>query len=63
MFAKESSRQVLLRYLVDGTKAAGLKYSSTPPTWKSLGNFANGHRISCLDHVLPRGGGGCRQGA
>jgi hypothetical protein len=49
------SRQALLQYLVDGTKAAGLQYSSTPPTWKSFGNFANGHRISCLDHVYHGG--------
>jgi hypothetical protein len=49
------SRQALLRYLIDGTKAAGLKYSSTPPTWKSFGNFANGHRVSCLDHVYHEG--------
>jgi hypothetical protein len=49
------SRQALLQYLVDGTKAAGLKYSSTPPTWKSFGNFANGHRVSCLDHVYHEG--------
>jgi hypothetical protein len=49
------SRQALLRYLVDGTKAAGLQYSLTPPTWKSFGNFANGHRVSCLDHVYHEG--------
>jgi hypothetical protein len=49
------SRQALLQYLVDGTKAAGLQYSSTPPTWKSFGNFANGHRVSCLDHVYHEG--------
>jgi hypothetical protein len=49
------SRQALLRYLIDETKAAGLQYSSTPPTWKSFGNFSNGHRISCLDHVYHEG--------
>jgi hypothetical protein len=49
------SRQALLRYLVDGTKAAGLQYSWTPPTWKSFGNFANGHHVSCLDHVYHEG--------
>jgi hypothetical protein len=49
------SRQALLQYLVDGMKAAGLQYSSTPPTWKSFGNFANGHRVSCLDHVYHHG--------
>jgi endonuclease/exonuclease/phosphatase (EEP) superfamily protein YafD len=52
---KSYIRQALLRYLIDGTKAAGLQYSWTPATWKSFGNFANGHRVSCLDHVYHEG--------
>jgi endonuclease/exonuclease/phosphatase family metal-dependent hydrolase len=52
---KSYSRQALMQYLIDGTKAAGLQYSLTPPTWKSFGNFANGHRVSCLDHVYHEG--------